>query len=148
MKPFLCAVILLNLYFNVMAQDNATNAAAKPKLLTTICDWQTMKVTKLPNGERRSLFDGPTATVDTLHCHITTLNPGETSGEPRLHLQEEIIIIKEGTIEATWDGHTQTIGSGSVIYFAAHSVTRLKNVGTVPATYTVVYYLTPLTPTH
>jgi hypothetical protein len=33
-----------------------------------------------------------------------------------------------------------------VIFFNSHAVTQLRNTGKVPATYTVVYYLTPLTP--
>ena len=57
-----------------------------------------------------------------------------------------MIIVKEGMIEATWDGHTQTAGPGSVIFFASHATTRLRNPGKVPATYTVIYYYTPLTP--
>jgi uncharacterized cupin superfamily protein len=99
-----------------------------------------------PNGMRRSLFDGPTATLDKLHCHITTLNPGQTSGEPRLHLQEEVLIVKEGLVEASIDGKTQTAGPGSVFFFASKATTRLRNAGDTPATYIVVYYYTPLTP--
>ena len=147
MTAFLCASLLtITLCFQLMAQDHTNNPPAAAKLPTTICDWNNMPVTQLTNGVRRAVFDGPTTSVDNLYCHITTLNPGQTSGEPRLHLHEEVIIIKEGTIEADWDGHTQTVGAGSVIFFAAHAVTRLRNVGTVPATYTVVYYFTPLTP--
>ena len=55
------------------------------------------------------LLDGATATVDRKAAlpHRTTLNPGEVSGEPRLHLQEEIIIVKEGTVEAVSDGKVE-----------------------------------------
>ena len=81
-----------------------------------------------------------------MHCHITSLAPGQVSGEPRLHLQEEIIIIKEGTVEVTFDGTTQNAGPGSVIFFASRAVTRLRNVGETPATYYVMYYYTPKTP--
>ena len=105
-----------------------------------------MQPVSTTNGVRRTLFDAPTATLDKLHCHITTLNPGQNSGEPRRHLQEEVIIIKEGTVEASVDGRTQTVGPGSVIFFAANAVTRLRNAGNSPATYTVIYYYTPLTP--
>ena len=73
-------------------------------------------------------------------------NPGENSGEPRLHLQDEVIIIKEGQVEASCDGKTQTAGPGSVIFFAANATTRLRNAGSTPCTYIVVYYFTPLTP--
>ena len=116
------------------------------KLASSVFDWEKMQTETTSNGLRRTLFDAPTASLDKIHCHITTLNPGQTSGEPRRHLQEEVIIIKEGTVEATVDGRTQTVGPGSVIFFAANAVTRLRNAGSSPATYTVLYYFTPLTP--
>lgn len=116
------------------------------KLTSNVYVWDQLKVETTKNGERRAVFDGPTTTLDKLHCHITTLNPGEDSGEPRLHLQEEVIIIKEGQVEAFCDGKTQTAGPGSVIFFAANATTRLRNAGPTPCTYIVVYYFTPLTP--
>jgi quercetin dioxygenase-like cupin family protein len=92
------------------------------------------------------VFDGVTATLDKIHCHITTLNPGQNSGEPRKHLQEEVLIVKEGQVEAHLDGKVQTVGPGSILFFAANAVTRLRNAGDTPCTYVVLYYYTPLTP--
>lgn len=149
MKLFFRAATAAVLCFNVMAQAPTTNSpapSATAKLKSTIFDWEKMPAVPTANGVRRAVFDGPTDTLDKVHCHITTLNPGANSGEPRRHLQEEIIIIKEGLVEATVDGRTQTAGPGSVIFFAANAVTRLRNTGEVPATYIVVYYFTPLTP--
>src|ERR1041384_6158838 len=132
MKTFLCIIVLAILGFNLMAQ---TNPPASDKLNSAVYQWEKMKPVAVTNGMRRALFDGPTATVDKLHCHITTLNPGEVSSEPHLHLQEEIIIVKEGTVEAYFDGKRETATAGSVIHFNAHAVTQLRNVGKVPATY-------------
>jgi uncharacterized cupin superfamily protein len=127
---------------------HAQTSADKPAetLTSNVYAWDQLKTEPAKTGSRRAVLDGPTTTLDKLHCHITTLNPGEQSGEPRLHLQEEIIIVKEGTVEAVSDGVARVAPAGSVIFFAAHSVTYLRNVGTTPATYTVVYYYTPLTP--
>jgi len=125
---------------------SAADASASARLLSKVYDWQTLEVTPTPDGERRMVFDGPTTTLDKLHCHITTLNPGRNSGEPRRHLQEEVLIVKEGLVEAHVDGRTQTAGPGSVLFFAANAVTRLRNAGETPATYIVIYYSTPLTP--
>jgi len=132
---------------SAQTQETApTMSSNTPKLASTIFDWEKMQPTTISNGVRRALFDAPTATLDKIHCHITTLNPGQNSGAPSRHLQEEVIIIKEGLVEATVDGRTQTVGPGSVIFFAANAVTRLRNAGNGPATYTVIYYYTPLTP--
>ncbi len=130
----------------VLPAQTPAPAAPAPKLASAIFDWEKLTVIPTPKGVRRDVFDGPTTTLDKAHCHITTLNPGENSGEPRLHLQEEFIIVKEGQVEATYDGHSQTIGPGSVIFFASHATTRLRNAGTTPCTYIVFYYYTPLTP--
>src|SRR5688572_24277527 len=97
-----------------------TPPADPPKLTSTVYDWEKLVIIPTPKGVRRDVFDGPTTTLDKAHCHITTLNPGENSGEPRRHLQEEIIIVKEGLVEATFDGKTQTAGPGSVFFFAAN----------------------------
>ena len=129
-----------------MTQAQETKPSAATNLTSTIFEWEKMQVTPAANGVRRAVFDAPTTTLDKVHCHITTLNPGASSGAPRRHLQEEVIVIKEGTVEATVDGRTQTAGPGSVIFFAANAVTCLRNVGDGPATYTVIYYFTPLTP--
>ncbi len=139
-------ILLLTLLPLLAAQSPATVKAPAEKLASGVFEWDKLKVEPNNLGVRRPVFDGPTTTLDRLHCHITTLNPGERSGEPRLHLQEEIIIVKEGTVEANFDGQVRTAGPGSVIFFAAHATTFLRNAGTTPATYTVIYYYTPLTP--
>lgn len=126
--------------------QNSTPTSPSAKLVSNVFDWEKMAVTPTSRGSRRDVFDGPTATVDRMHCHITTLNAGEQSGEPSKHLQEEVIVVKAGTVEAHWDGQSKTGGPGSVIFFAAGATTFLRNAGPTPCTYVVIYYYTPLTP--
>ena len=149
MKMIFYSVALVTLSTALSAQTPANPPVAltnQPKLMSAIYDWEKMQPTTVSNGVRRLLFDGPTTTLDKINCHITTLNPGQQSGEPRLHVQEEVVVVKEGTVEATYDGHSETVGPGSVFFFASGATTRLRNPGKVPATYTVIYYYTPLTP--
>jgi quercetin dioxygenase-like cupin family protein len=124
----------------------APAASVEQKLASKVFAWKELVPEARDNGVRRAVLDGPTATLDRLHAHITTLNPGQKSGEPRLHPQEEVIIVTEGTIEASFDGQTREASAGSVIFFASNAVTFLRNPGPKPATYYVVYYHTPLTP--
>jgi quercetin dioxygenase-like cupin family protein len=149
MKPILSLLAVFAVAMSLTAQpstNSTMNSTNTPKLTSTVFDWEKMKVDTTSNGVRRTVFDAPTTTLDKIHCHITTLNPGQNSGAPRLHLQEEVIVIKEGLVEATADGHKQIVGPGSVIFFAANAVTCLRNAGDGPATYTVINYYTPLTP--
>ncbi len=145
MKP-LSLLCLILAPIMLPAQTPVVTNSTTTKLTSAIYEWTKLAATPTANGERRAVFDGPTTTLDNLHCHITTLKPGANSGEPRRHLQEEVIIIKEGQVEAHVDGRVQTAGPGSVIFFAANAVTRLRNAGDTPATYIVIYYFTPLTP--
>ena len=145
--PIPLAALLALCTVGVMsAADSAKAPPPAAKLLSAVYDWQKMVPTPTANGVRRDVFDSPTTTLDKMHCHITTLNPGKDSGEPRKHLQEEVLIVKEGLVEAHIDGKTQTAGPGSVFFFAANAVTRLRNAGDTPCTYIVIYYYTPLTP--
>jgi XRE family transcriptional regulator, regulator of sulfur utilization len=146
MKKLFCSIIFATLCFTLMAQTVETNSPAAAKLTSAVFDWEKMQPVTVSNGVRRTVFDGPTATLNKINCHITTLNPGQASGAPRLHMQEEVVIVKEGTIEATFNGQSQTVGPGSIIFFASGATTCLRNPGKVPATYTVIYYYTPLTP--
>ena len=149
MKPilYLLASLSVATMLPAHAQEKSTmNSTNTPKLASTVFDWEKMHVETTTNGVRRTVFDAPTTTLDKIHCHITTLNPGQNSGAPRRHLQEEVIVIKEGLVEATADGRKETVGPGSVIFFAANAVTCLRNAGDGPATYTVINYYTPLTP--
>lgn len=120
--------------------------ATKAPLKSQIVHWAALNPMALPNGERRMVLDGPTATVDLLHVHATTLAVGQASGEPVRHPRDEVLIVKEGEVEVHLDGATHTAGPGAMLFFASGAVTRLRNIGAGPATYYVISYETPRTP--
>jgi XRE family transcriptional regulator, regulator of sulfur utilization len=128
------------------APSTSPPSATSGPLKSKVFDWGSLTPAPIPNGERRAVLDGPTETVDLLHVHVTTLAPGKVSGPPVRHLQEEVLIVKEGEVEVSLDGTTQKAGAGSILFFAAGAVTGLRNIGTTPATYYVIYYKTPRTP--
>jgi XRE family transcriptional regulator, regulator of sulfur utilization len=101
-------------------------------------DWKDMKAVATPTGEVRSLYKGPTATLPELELHVTTLNPGTTSHPPHHHVNEELVIIREGTVETLSGGKWIRLGPGSVIFNASDSLHGLRNVGTTPAVYHVI----------
>src|SRR6201981_1709983 len=59
----------------------------------TVFEWEDMKAVKTATGEVRSLCKTPTATVDQLEMHVTTLNPGERSHPTHRHGNKERRII-------------------------------------------------------
>jgi len=106
-------------------------------------DWTQMKATPTKVGEVRKVFQAPTATLDELECHITTLKPGESPHPPHQHPDEEIFFLKEGTVEALVAGKTVRVGPGSIVFQAANQPHTLKNVGDTPATYIVLKWNSP-----
>jgi quercetin dioxygenase-like cupin family protein len=112
----------------------------------SVWDWSAMKVSPTDVGEVRSLGNGPTATLDDLEMHVTTLKPGQTSHAPHKHPNEELVIIREGTVETLSDGVWKRLGPGSVIFNASNSLHGLRNVGTTNTTYHVINWTTPATP--
>jgi len=124
----------------VAAARSAAQSAvdAKPILGPTVFKWDDMKVTKTATGEVRSLVRQPTATVDELEMHVTTLNPGTMSHPPHRHVNEELIIMDKGECETLSDGKWIKVGPGDVVFNASNSLHGFRNVGATPATYHVI----------
>src|SRR5918995_5736168 len=74
-------------------------AQAPPVMGSKIFDWDALEVEKTNVGERRDVVRAPTATLDELEMHITTLTAGQQSHPPHQHVAEELLIIKEGTLD-------------------------------------------------
>lgn len=115
-------------------------------LSSAIYDWNNIKVTATKTGEKRQFFQAPTPTLNELELHVTSLNPGEAPHPPHRHPDEELIIIKEGTVESTVNGITKRVGPGSVIFQASNQLHGIKNVGNTKAVYHVIKWKTEKTP--
>jgi len=108
-----------------------------------IFDWDSLKVEKTNVGARRDVVKTATATLDELEMHVTTLNAGQQSHPPHQHVAEELLIIKEGTLEALVNGEYQKAGPGSIVFQASNQLHTIKNVGSGPATYHVIQFQPP-----
>jgi quercetin dioxygenase-like cupin family protein len=117
--------------------------SGKAVMQSAVFDWSNIAAKPTKTGARREFFDAPTATLDQLECHVTTINPGEAPHAPHQHPDEELIIIKEGTLEAMQNGVTKQAGAGSIIFEAANQFHGLRNVGKTPATYYVIKWFSP-----
>jgi len=115
----------------------------KPIMQSSVFDWHSIAAKPTKVGARRDFFDSPTATLDQLECHVTTINPGEAPHAPHQHPDEELIIVKEGTIEAMQNGVVKQAPAGSIIFEASNQIHGLRNVGKTPATYYVVKWFSP-----
>ena len=116
----------------------AGTSARADVLGSTLFDWAALTPQPNRTGEVRRVVQKPTATLEELEIHITTLRPGEQSHPPHQHVNEEILIVKEGTVEALVAGELKRGGPGSLIFQASNVPHNIKNVGSTPATYHVI----------
>jgi quercetin dioxygenase-like cupin family protein len=119
----------------------ATTSA--PILPSQVFTWSVVPVKETPVGSVRQFLRAPTATLDELELHVTTLKPGETSHAPHKHPNEELIILKEGTVEVLSLGEWKRVEVGSVVFNASNDLHALRNVGAGPATYHVINWSSP-----
>jgi XRE family transcriptional regulator, regulator of sulfur utilization len=121
-----------------------TYAQDKPATLkSTVFDWSSFPVRTTDVGLSRSVVRQPTATLDELEMHVTTLNPGLSSHAPHRHTNEELLILKEGTLEALVDGQWKRVEPGSIVFQASNSCHGVRNIGKTQATYHIVNWSPP-----
>jgi quercetin dioxygenase-like cupin family protein len=120
--------------------------AAEPVMGSKVFDWNQMVDKPNATGSVRTVCSAPTATLENLEIHITTLNPGLSSHRPHKHPNEELIIVRQGTVESLSNGTWIRVGPGSVIFNGSNQVHCFRNVGTEPAVYHVVNFKTAATP--
>jgi XRE family transcriptional regulator, regulator of sulfur utilization len=111
---------------------------AKPVMHASVFSWAGFKAEPTRTGSRRECFDAHTATLERLECHVTTLNPGEAPHAAHQHPEEEVIIVKEGVLEAMQNGQTNRVEAGGIIFQASNEPHGLRNPGTNQAAYYVV----------
>ncbi|MGP8243840.1 MAG: cupin domain-containing protein [Bryobacteraceae bacterium] len=94
----------------------------------------------------RAFFSGITTRGQQLSLHISELAPGQAPHLPHQHINEEIIMLCEGTLEVEihakvgefGHGEKSRVGPGSVIYFASNDPHGTRNVGQTWAKYFVI----------
>lgn len=110
-------------------------------LRSTVVSWADIQSREATNnGRSRAIVRSPTATLEELESHITTLPPGQDSHPPHRHPQEELVILKEGTLEARLEGRVTRVEAGGFVFLASNEEHSVRNVGTTPATYYVVQW--------
>ena len=105
--------------------------------------WADTQPKKTDVGELRPVVRQPTRTLDELEMHITTLNPHVASHQPHTHPNEELVIVKEGTLQAHVNGKEVVVPAGGVLFFASMQPHAVQNIGDTPATYFVINWAIP-----
>jgi quercetin dioxygenase-like cupin family protein len=115
----------------------ATAKAQKPSLPTLPSHAYRFEDLEL-KGNARAVFDGLTHSGFHVDLHETELAPGAAPHAAHRHEHEEIVMVREGTLEITIEGKVTIAGPGSVVYAASNDLHGWKNVGATKAHYFVI----------
>lgn len=115
-------------------------AGQDKKLPSTTLRWEDLPVKA--NGENRSRagLTGKTHSGFPFDIHQTELAPGLAPHPPHHHEHEEMVMVREGTLEVTISGKTTQIGPGSLAYVASGEEHGWKNISKTRAHYFVIAF--------
>jgi quercetin dioxygenase-like cupin family protein len=136
----------LALALTVVLAVAALSADPTPPVLgSTAITWDEIQARASGKGvtQAKQVFRHPTATLDELELHVSTLPAGQSPHPPHKHPDEEVLIVKEGTLEVFLAGETRRVGPGAVIFQAANQMHTVRNVGETPAVYHVIKWNSP-----
>jgi uncharacterized protein (TIGR02246 family) len=118
--------------------------AQEAKLGSEAVTWEQIQARPLgANGWSRGVLRAPTATLDELEIHVTAVPAGKSTHPPHTHPNEEVIIIREGTLDAFQNGKTTRVGPGAILFQASNHSHNLVNVGETTAVYHVINWRSP-----
>jgi XRE family transcriptional regulator, regulator of sulfur utilization len=130
---------LAALVAGVAAASSMLTLAAQAHLQkSTVYEWSTTDTRPNDWGTVRQVMRAATPTLDELEIHISTLQAGKSSHAPHQHQHEELLIVKEGTLETFQNGTVRRVGPGGIIFQASNELHNVTNIGQTPATYYVI----------
>ena len=132
---------LLIISFLCMASFSAR--AEDQKVASTVYEWAELEVERSETRERRHILKGFSDGFEYLQIHTSSVEPGKAAHDPHTHEdREELIIVKEGTLEQTINGESRVLLPGSVTLVLPGDLHGMRNAGMVPATYYILRWRT------
>ena len=130
--------------FVFLAMFGSTMLVAQTDTLrATVYEWNVAKVQKSNGRESRQILNGSTRDLASLGIHTSTLEPGITNHPPVAYNdREELLIIKQGQLKATINGHSKILGPGGLALIVAGEEQSFQNVSDKPVTYYVIAFKT------
>ncbi len=122
------------------AAQGKTSAASEPTDLSHCASFSFDSLATHPgaSGVMRPVLSGPVPTGEHIELHETTLMPGQMPHPPHQHRHEELMLVREGTLDFLYAGQSHTLTAGGIAYVASNELHGLKNIGATPANYFVI----------
>ena len=113
-------------------------AAGSSGLASKALRFQDLPVRANGENKTRAVLNGENHSGFAIEVHETELAPGNAPHPPHHHIKEEMVLVREGTLEVTISGRATTLGPGGVAYVASGEEHGWRNVGDTRAHYFVI----------
>lgn len=113
------------------------SSAAKSEVI----DWNDAEFIKTEKGGVRHFFKRSTPMLAEFEMHVTTLKEGVKSHDPHTHPDDEIILVKSGTVEELVNGRPFQLGAGSFVLLNGNEPHGIRNAGNVSCEYFAFRFL-------
>jgi len=130
-------------YFMLQWENQDRNVLKNPagKLNSEIQPWEDAIFTATEKGGTRKFFKRPTNFLYEFEMHVTTLLAGINSHPPHTHPDDEIILVRSGTVEMLINGKHYPYGAGSFVFVVGNDLHGLTNIGKGPCEYYAFRFL-------
>ena len=133
MKQLLFIVFIAPVHFLIAQKTDS--------LAPKVYEWKKLEQVKEDTRIRRQILDGSTTSLANFEVHASTLEPGKAPHPPHTHVdQEELMIVKEGTVKITINGTSKILGPGSIAFAMPGDEHGIENAGNTQATYLILKY--------
>ncbi len=108
-----------------------------------VFDWNQIPTEPNKAGFTKRFFKDQCGTLDQMSVHVTMLPPGASAHPPHAHPEEEMILLKEGSLEALHNGERKSMSAGSILFIAPNDMHGVTNNGNSQAVYYVIKWFSP-----
>jgi mannose-6-phosphate isomerase-like protein (cupin superfamily) len=116
----------------------ASGAAQQKALPSKAYKYEDLPVRGNGPNKSRAVLSGETHSGFPIELHTTELGAGQSPHAPHKHVNEEVLMLRSGILDATINGETTRVTAGSVVYAASNDLHGWRNPGPEPAQYFVI----------
>jgi mannose-6-phosphate isomerase-like protein (cupin superfamily) len=113
----------------------------QPVLPSAVVSWDNASSNKADWGEMRTYFRGRTLGTDNVLTAVAVVQPGKAVHRAHRHVEEEYLILNEGSGVWSLDGKEFPAKTGDILYVRPWAYHGLTNTGDKPLTFTVVRFI-------
>jgi quercetin dioxygenase-like cupin family protein len=122
----------------LFAAAAAASGQTKQQLPSTVWLYENLPVRQNGDNRSRAVFNSLATGDYPVEMHETELAPGLAPHPPHSHAHNELLILREGTLEVTIEGKTSRLSPGSIAWVASNEHHGWRNVGDTRARYFVM----------